>query len=143
MSVYTSPFEELIIPYANANKKYSEKEDRFLLCALHKHGLSASSYEKIRADIRESPHFRFNWFLRSRTPMELKRRCHNLLMQLSNKETAEKKSKAPRPPKTDTPKNEKVDGVKGDATKSDVAIKKSQKRKADRISGNEENMLSD
>lgn len=147
MSGYKSPFEELIIPYANANKKYTEKEDRFLLCALHKYGLTASSYDKIRVDVRESPHFRFNWFLRSRTPMELKRRCHNLLLQLSNKETAEKKPKAPKPPKVEGAKvdNAKVDGAKGDQPKSDGApgaSKKAQKRKADRMAGHEENIQS-
>lgn len=84
--------------------------------------MSTSTYEKIRCDIRQSSHFRFNWFLRSRTTLELKRRCQNLLMQLSNKETQEKKQK------TVAPKPSKADG----------GTKKAQKRKADKMSGVED-----
>lgn len=137
---YKNPYDDLDIPYANANKKFTEKEDRFLLCTLQKYGLTSSSYEKIRCDIRQSPHFRFNWFFRSRTTLELKRRCHNLLSQLSNKDAQEKKPKTEKK----SSKTEKVDGAKGDNVKGEAgASKKAVKRKADKISGNEENVQSD
>lgn len=103
-----------------------------MLCRLHEYGLTSSTYEKIRCDIRESPHFRFNWFLRSRTTLELKRRCQNLLSQLSNKETQDKK------PKIEKPKAAKGDVSKTDATKGETTTKKGQKRKADKIAGADE-----
>lgn len=152
---YKNPYDDLDIPYANANKKYTEKEDRFLLCTLQKYGLTSNSYEKIRCDIRLSPHFRFNWFFRSRTTLELKRRCHNLLSQLSNKEAQEKKPKVEKKTqkidKSENAKGEiakgenaKGENAKGEPVKTDAATaKKAVKRKADKITGNEENVQSD
>lgn len=37
------------------------------------------SYEKIRQDIRKSPLFRFNFFIKSRTTHEIFRRCQTLV----------------------------------------------------------------
>jgi hypothetical protein len=42
-------------------------------------------YEEIRQAVRIAPQFRFDWFIRSRTAMELSRRC-NVLIQLIEKE---------------------------------------------------------
>jgi SWI/SNF-related matrix-associated actin-dependent regulator of chromatin subfamily A member 5 len=42
-------------------------------------------YEEIRRSVRVAPQFRFDWFFRSRTAMELRRRC-NVLIQLIEKE---------------------------------------------------------
>lgn len=83
MSFYRVPLQQLKITYSisTTNKKvYTEEEDRFLLVMLDRYGVDSEGvYEKIRDEIRESPLFRFDWFVLSRTPQELGRRCNTLL----------------------------------------------------------------
>ncbi|TLD24677.1 Histidinol-phosphate aminotransferase [Venturia nashicola] len=78
-----NPLQQMKINYtvSTTNKKvYTEEEDRFLLLMLNKHGIDSEGiFEKIREEIRESPLFRFDWFLLSRTPIEISRRCTTLL----------------------------------------------------------------
>jgi hypothetical protein len=45
----------------------------------YKYG-SDDIYEKIRTEIRRSPLFRFDWFIKSRSAVELNRRCQTLIM---------------------------------------------------------------
>lgn len=63
-------------------KNYTEEEDRFLVCMLHKLGFRQG--ECLRGSegsrIRCAPQFRFDWFIKSRTAMELQRRCNTLIM---------------------------------------------------------------
>jgi len=42
-------------------------------------------YERIKKDISEFPVFRFDWFLKSRSPQELQRRCNALLGMIKKK----------------------------------------------------------
>ncbi|CAH7684062.1 SNF2 family N-terminal domain-domain-containing protein [Phakopsora pachyrhizi] len=82
------PMQNLKIHYLNQTKgkSYSEEEDRFLLVQLHRHGIGREEvYDLIKKDIVESPLFRFDWFIKSRTPQEIMRRC-NTLVQLIVKE---------------------------------------------------------
>ncbi|OLL24079.1 ISWI chromatin-remodeling complex ATPase ISW2 [Neolecta irregularis DAH-3] len=78
---YRAPLQQLRLPYSqNKGKVYSEEEDRFLLVMLDKYGLSNEDvYDRLREEIRESPLFRFDWFFKSRTTDEIKRRCQTLL----------------------------------------------------------------
>merc|ERR1711973_850297 len=55
-------------------------------------------YEELRAAVRSAPQFRFDWFLKSRTAMELQRRC-NTLITLIEREVQEKVDKKKRGPK--------------------------------------------
>lgn len=118
MARYRAPFHQLRISYGNnKGKNYIEEEDRFLVCMLHKLGFDKENvYEELRAAIRTAPQFRFDWFLKSRTSLELQRRCNTLitLIERENQEIEEK---------------EKQDKKKkpGNATTS----KGSQKRKSD------------
>jgi hypothetical protein len=60
---------------------------------LHKLGFDKENvYEELRAAIRSSPQFRFDWFLKSRTALELQRRCNTLitLIERENQEIEEK-----------------------------------------------------
>lgn len=68
---YKAPFHQLRISYGtNKGKNYTEEEDRFLICMLHKLGFDKESvYDELRQCIRNSPQFRFDWFLKSRTAM--------------------------------------------------------------------------
>lgn len=77
------PLQNLRIKYANQTKgkSYSEEEDRFLLVMLAKYGIGKGdeTHNKIKRDISEFPAFRFDWFIKSRTPIELARRCTTLV----------------------------------------------------------------
>jgi SWI/SNF-related matrix-associated actin-dependent regulator of chromatin subfamily A member 5 len=79
---YTAPLQQLqlINAVGHGKKVYTDDEDRFLVVQLHRFGLDSENlYEKIRDAIRESPMFRFDWFMLSRTPLELNRRCATLI----------------------------------------------------------------
>uniref|UniRef100_A0A8D8WF21 Chromatin-remodeling complex ATPase chain Iswi n=1 Tax=Cacopsylla melanoneura TaxID=428564 RepID=A0A8D8WF21_9HEMI len=100
MSRYRAPFHQLRIAYgANKGKNYTEEEDRYLVCMLHKLGFDKDNvYEQLRAEVRQAPQFRFDWFIKSRTAQELQRRCNTLItlierenQELEEKEKAEKK----------------------------------------------------
>merc|ERR1711992_218691 len=99
---YKAPFHQLRIAYGtNKGKNYTEEEDRFLVCMLHKLGFDKENvYEELRSTVRNSPQFRFDWFIKSRTAMELQRRCNTLITlierenhEIEEKEKAEKKKK--------------------------------------------------
>ncbi|KAL0994230.1 hypothetical protein UPYG_G00119550 [Umbra pygmaea] len=102
---YKAPFHQLRIQYGtNKGKNYTEEEDRFLICMLHKMGFDKENvYEELRQCVRNAPQFRFDWFIKSRTAMELQRRCNTLIsliekenMEIEEKERAEKKKKIPK-----------------------------------------------
>ena len=91
MSRYRNPWLELKIQYgANKNKAYTEEEDRFLVCMMHRLGYGA--WDEMKAEIRKSWRFRFDWFFKSRTPVELNRRCDTLI-RLIDKENEEADAK--------------------------------------------------
>lgn len=106
MSRYRAPFHQLRISYGNnKGKNYTEEEDRFLVCMLHKLGFDKENvYEELRTAVRSAPQFRFDWFLKSRTALELQRRCNTLItlierenQELEEKERLEKKKKTGTP----------------------------------------------
>jgi len=82
------PMQELELNYPTTKGKvYSEEEDRYLLCRLFYYGMQADDvYERIKKDISEFPVFRFDWFLKSRSPQELQRRCNTLLGMIEKEE---------------------------------------------------------
>merc|ERR1711944_204562 len=81
MGRYKAPFHQLRIAYGtNKGKNYTEEEDRFLICMLHKLGTDKENvHDGLRAAVRQAPQFRFDWFIKSRTAMELQRRCNTLI----------------------------------------------------------------
>lgn len=160
MSRYRAPFHQLRLSYGNnKGKNYTEEEDRFLVCMLHKLGFDKENvYEDLRSAVRwvvaninliatiefridfsyscncsSSPQFRFDWFLKSRTALELQRRCNTLItlierenLELEEKERQEKKKKTGKgtgTPATGTPNS----GVLTSAGQQ----KNNQKRKAE------------
>merc|ERR1712079_847757 len=99
---YRAPFHQLRLAYGtNKGKNYTEEEDRFLVCMLHKLGFDKENvYEELRASVRNAPQFRFDWFIKSRTAMELQRRCNTLIMliekemnEIEEREKSERKKK--------------------------------------------------
>merc|ERR1719429_925062 len=110
---YRAPFHQLRIAYGtNKGKNYTEEEDRFLVCMLHKLGFDKENvYEELRAAVRNAPQFRFDWFIKSRTAMELQRRCNTLIMliekemnEIEEREKNERKKKSGGTSKTDNKK---------------------------------------
>jgi len=101
---YKSPFQQLRIAYGNnKGKNFTEEEDRYLVCMLHQLGFeSENCYERLRREVRASPAFRFDWFIKSRTSTELQRRCTTLVTliekEISDEADLEKKKSKPKKP---------------------------------------------
>lgn len=109
VSRYRQPYQQLRIQYgSNRGKNFTEEEDRFLVCMLEHIGFESDNcYERLRREVRNSPAFRFDWFIKSRTSQELQRRCGTLI-QLIEKENEEleeqaKTKKKGQKRKTETP----------------------------------------
>ncbi|KAG0362278.1 SNF2 family N-terminal domain-containing protein [Gamsiella multidivaricata] len=111
------PLQQLKITYNQTKtKNYTEEEDRFLIVMLERLGYGSDDvYDRIRDEIRKSPLFRFDWFLKSRTPLELQRRCAYLIKCLISDDKLDEPVKAVK--KEDTP----VKKTKGVATPSSRA----------------------
>merc|ERR1711983_302331 len=127
---YKAPFHQLRIAYGtNKGKNYTEEEDRFLVCMLHKLGFDKDNvYEELRASVRNAPQFRFDWFIKSRTGMELQRRCNTLIMliekemnEIEEREKNERKKKTGGTSKTDNKKR------KNEEAESETNAKKKSK----------------
>jgi len=126
MARYKSPFHQLRIQYGtNKGKNYTEEEDRFLVCMLHKLGFSRENvYDELRQAVRCAPQFRFDWFIKSRTAVELQRRCNTLitLIERENQELLEKEKRE---------KKKAGGGPKAGATTPKIAPAPAGKRKID------------
>ncbi|GMK54535.1 hypothetical protein CspeluHIS016_0111210 [Cutaneotrichosporon spelunceum] len=120
---YNYPMQELRVQYGqNKGKSYSDEEDRFLLVRMHHHGLDRDDcYELIKRDIGEWPLFRFDWFFKSRTPEELRRRGQTLLLCLM-KDQADDKPKGG--------KKRALDDVKSNAASRDTTPAADRRKKA-------------
>jgi len=121
---YRAPFHQLRLTYGpNKGKNYSEEVDRFLVCMLHKLGFDQDNvYELLRNEIRSAPQFRFDWFVKSRTAMELQRRCNTLITLIEKEnhdveDSGDKKKPGPKP------------GIKREADKDDLDGGKAKKPK--------------
>jgi SWI/SNF-related matrix-associated actin-dependent regulator of chromatin subfamily A member 5 len=114
VTAYRYPMQEMLLSYSQTKGKiYSEEEDRYIICRLAHYGLFADDlYEKIKKDINEFPVFRFDWFLRSRTPVEIGRRCNTLISMITKESEGRKDDEddedevveAPPPPPKKGPK---------------------------------------
>ena len=87
---------------------------------LHKLGFDKENvYEELRASVRNAPQFRFDWFIKSRTAMELQRRCNTLIMliekemnEIEEREKNERKKKTGGKADAKKRKNEKARHLK-------------------------------
>jgi len=105
VSRYQNPFKQLKIMYGTSKGKiYTEEEDQFLVCNVHKIGYG--NWEELKMEIRRSWQFRFDWFLKSRTTSELNRRCDTLirLIEKENQEIEEKEQQFERKRKAEKQK---------------------------------------
>ncbi|KAH7108257.1 SNF2 family DNA-dependent ATPase [Auriculariales sp. MPI-PUGE-AT-0066] len=111
IAMYRYPMQELHLNYPTTKGKiYSEEEDRYLLCRLDYYGLNSENvYERIKKDVSEFPVFRFDWFFKSRTVIELERRSKTLLLMIA-KEQDEGKGKSKEKEDKAAPKGKKTLG---------------------------------
>ena len=72
------------------SRAYSDQEDGFLVCMMHRHGYGAA--ERIRMEIRRAWQFRFNWYFKSRSAQDLQKRC-DILVKVIEKENEEARKK--------------------------------------------------
>lgn len=105
---------------------------------LHKLGFDKENvYEELRAAVRNAPQFRFDWFIKSRTAMELQRRCNTLITlierennEIEEKEKAEKKkNKAKEKSAGDKAGGKSTQKRKGEEETTGSSKKKSKKWK--------------
>ena len=94
---YSEPLKQMKIAYGTTKgKQYSPEEDVFLLYATHV--LGYGRWEELRIEVRMAWQFRFNWFIKSRTPQELGRRVDTLIRlvekEFEESDEIESKSKA-------------------------------------------------
>lgn len=117
MTRYRAPFHQLRIAYGtNKGKNYTEEEDRFLICMLHKLGFDRDMvYDELKSGIRAAPQFRFDWFIKSRTASELQRRCNTLitLIERENQELEEKEKQSRKKPGRPPGSGAKAGGKRG------------------------------
>ncbi|CAM9180317.1 unnamed protein product, partial [Phaeothamnion confervicola] len=87
---FANPWEQLTFQYsathAQAAGKFNVHEDRYLLCLAHKFGYG--NWDQVKAAIRRSDRFRFDYFLRSCNAADLGKRCE-ALMKAAEKENLE------------------------------------------------------
>lgn len=92
---YRDPWKELDVIYTGARSKtFIDEEDRWLVCMTNK--LGYGRFENLKAEVRKAWQFRFNWWIKSRTPTELKRRVDALIRMIEkeNEEIAEAERQA-------------------------------------------------
>ncbi|KAL5459816.1 hypothetical protein EMCRGX_G033193 [Ephydatia muelleri] len=139
MSRYKSPFHQLHIVYGtNKGKNYTEEEDRFLICMLHQLGFDKENvYDEIRTSIRTAPQFRFDWFIKSRTALELQRRCNTLItliekenQEMEEREEEERKQRKRGPKLKVTSSQKQTAGQKRKAESGETPKGRTKRKKA-------------
>ena len=121
---YPKPFLSLKIPYPATQKTFmmtveedpttqqtfTAEEDRWLVCMMKE--LSYGAWNELKREVRLAPQFRFDWFLKSRTAIELSRRCDYLIEVLerewdfeNEQEQSRSGSKKPKGKRRSTPGN--------------------------------------
>lgn len=84
---YANAWKDLDMVYGNNRSRvFMDEEDRWLICMTNK--LGYGRFEDLKLEVRKTFQFRFNWFMKSRTPLELKRRVE-VLIRLIEKENEE------------------------------------------------------
>ncbi|RQM27730.1 hypothetical protein B5M09_001313 [Aphanomyces astaci] len=90
-ALYRNPWRDMKLQYPGGykSKGFTHEEDVFLVCMMHQHGFE---WNAIKDDIRKAWQFRFDWFFKSRTIVELQKRGEFLtkLIEKENEETASK-----------------------------------------------------
>jgi SWI/SNF-related matrix-associated actin-dependent regulator of chromatin subfamily A member 5 len=83
---YKNPWRDLSMDNSSSHKSkiFTHENDRYLICMAKTIGYG--NWEALKVKIRRSPHFRFDYMLRSRTSGELQRRVDSLVKILEKEE---------------------------------------------------------
>eukprot|EP00727_Mastigamoeba_balamuthi_P011170 m51a1_g6676 putative myb domain-containing protein (1645) ;mRNA; f:210997-220030 len=73
---YKAPLMQMHVPLATRTI-YTEEEDAFLVCMAAREGFGR--WDLIREEIKHAPQFRFDWMFRSRSAVDIGKRCETLL----------------------------------------------------------------
>jgi SWI/SNF-related matrix-associated actin-dependent regulator of chromatin subfamily A member 5 len=87
---YSWPKMKINYGTTGKGRSYQEEEDAFLVCMMHRHGYGAA--ERIRMEIRRAWQFRFNWYFKSRSAVEIQKRC-DMLVRIVERENNDVRSK--------------------------------------------------
>jgi SWI/SNF-related matrix-associated actin-dependent regulator of chromatin subfamily A member 5 len=100
---YADPWNELALPTSVRGKIFSDDEDRFLLIMVNT--LGYGRWEELKMEIRRSWRFRFDWLIKSRSAVELKRRVDVLLRAIEREHAEQEKAQAAATRKKDHSKH--------------------------------------
>ena len=113
---HRNPWQTLKINYGtNKGKAFTEEEDVFMVCKMNEIGYGM--WDELKIAIRQAWQFRFDWFIKSRTPLELQRRCETLT-RLIEKEVEEMETKKKQEEKVAKAKKKAEKGAAGGAKKA-------------------------
>ena len=89
---YKNPWTQLTIHYSKAGPgAYTADNDRFLVCMMHQ--LGHGNWDALKLEVRKAWNFRFDWYIKSRTPQELGRRCDTLVKLIEKEVNARKRKR--------------------------------------------------
>lgn len=108
-------WHKMKIQYApgTRNRAYQEEEDAFLIAMMYRHGYGAA--ERIRMEIRRAWQFRFDWYFKSRSTLEIQKRC-DLLVKVVEREMEEYRKKEKEEEAKQAAEKEKQEGSQPQAT---------------------------
>lgn len=98
-------------------KGYQEEEDAFLVCMMYRHGYGAA--ERIRMEIRRAWQFRFDWYFKSRSALEIQKRC-DMVIKVIERENEEIRKKEEEE-RTGKQPEDAVDALAAEATMTETA----------------------
>jgi len=117
-----NPWLALRINYGTLKGKlYNEEEDRFLVCMTNQ--LGYGQWDELREEVRRCWLFRFDWFIKTRTAVELQRRVDTLIKAIE-RENAELDADAGKKRKKDAKGAQKTAKRKQDSHGGPSAKKK-------------------
>jgi len=93
---HPNPWQTLRIQYgASKGKAFTEEEDRFIVCMTNQ--LGYGRWEELKCEIRKAWNFRFDWYIKSRKPLELENRFKTLVRliqkELDSEDSGKRKAK--------------------------------------------------
>lgn len=103
---YSWPSMKINYGSSNRGKGYREDEDAFLVCMMYRHGFGAA--ERIRMEIRRAWQFRFDWYFKSRSAIDIQKRCEAIVkvIERENEELRKKEEGDLKDPIVEAPKPE-------------------------------------
>lgn len=117
--------------FGGKGREYTEEEDIFLIENLAEIGYDQGeeAFEVLRERILQSPLFRFDWLIKTRSPAELQKRCHRLItfIEREHREAAASSTSSKKAKLRPSPKDDTISAAGRDATAAKLNNKKSRR----------------